>query len=97
MPKNFVIIRTARAGVFMGYLESEDESTQCVVLRNARRIWYWAGAASLSQLAVAGTSKPRECRFPAPVKRAKLFEVLEILDGSEAARLNLEAVPEWKA
>ena len=96
MPKNFVIIRTARAGVFMGYLESENEATRTVILRNARRIWYWSGAASLSQLAVGGTSDPKNCKFPAPVKRCKLFEVLEILETTELARTNLEAVPEWK-
>lgn len=80
----------------MGDLESENEGAQVVILRNARRIWYWAGAASLSQLAVAGTSDPKNCKFPAPVKRAKLFEVLEILETSEQARANLEAVPEWR-
>ena len=94
MPKNFVIIRTARAGVFAGYLETEENGT--VILRNARRLWYWSGAASLSQLAVAGTSDPNNCKFPPPVTRCKLFEVLEILETSDAARLNIEAVKEWR-
>ena len=43
----YVICRTYSAGVFAGYLESRNG--QEVVLRNARRIWYWKGAASLSQ------------------------------------------------
>ena len=91
---NYVIVRTARAGCFCGYIESEDGNT--VILQQARRLWYWSGAASLSQLAVAGTSDPKNCKFPAPVARAKVFEVLEILDASEKARLNIAAVPEWK-
>ena len=44
----YVIIRTYSAGVFAGYLEKRNG--QEVVLRKARRIWYWDGAASLSQL-----------------------------------------------
>ena len=42
----YVIVRTYSAGVFAGELESKNG--QEVVLRNARRIWYWSGAASLS-------------------------------------------------
>jgi hypothetical protein len=91
---SYVIVRTARAGCFCGYIESEEGNV--VILQQARRLWYWSGAASLSQLAVVGTSNPAGCKFPAPVVRAKLFEVLEILDTSEQARLNIAKVPEWK-
>ena len=54
MPKlKYVIVRTYSAGVFAGNLKSRDGKE--VTLTNARRLWYWSGAASLSQLAVAGT------------------------------------------
>jgi len=43
----YVLVRTQSAGVFAGELESRNG--QEVVLLNARRIWYWDGAASLSQ------------------------------------------------
>ena len=59
------MVRTYSAGVFMGEIVSKDGQT--VVMRNARRIWYWDGAASLSQLAVDGTSKPGNCKFPVAV------------------------------
>ena len=49
----YVIVRTYSAGVFSGNLKSRNG--QEVVLTNARRLWYWAGAASLSQLAVDET------------------------------------------
>lgn len=42
----YVICRTHSAGVFAGYLESR--TGQEVVMRYARRIFYWDGAASLS-------------------------------------------------
>ena len=59
----YVIVRTQSAGVFAGNLKSRDGKE--VVLTDARRLWYWAGAASLSQLAVSGTSRPGDfCKFP---------------------------------
>ena len=94
-PKKNVIVRTYSAGVFAGTLESRKG--QEVVLTNARRLWYWAGAASLSQLAVSGTSKPESCKFPVAVPRVELLQAVEILDLTEAARKSIESVPEWKA
>ncbi len=92
--KRNVIVRTYSAGVFAGTLESRKG--QEVVLTNARRLWYWAGAASLSQLAVVGTSKPESCKFPVAVPRVELLQAVEILDLTEAARKSIESVPEWK-
>ena len=93
--KRYVIVRTYSAGVFAGELESRNG--QEVVLRNARRIWYWAGAASLSQLAMEGTSKPEDCKFPCEVDRVELLQAIEILDVTEKARKSISEVPVWKA
>jgi hypothetical protein len=92
---NYVIVRTFSAGVFAGYLESRNGRE--VVLTNARRLWYWAGAASLSQMAMTGTKLPGECKFPIAVDRVLLLEAIEILDCSEAARISIEGVPVWTA
>lgn len=43
--KPFVIVRSTTASPFFGYLEKEDDALKTVVLVNARRIYYWAGAA----------------------------------------------------
>jgi hypothetical protein len=91
----YVICRTYSAGVFAGYLESRNG--QEVVMRNARRLWQWAGAASLSQLAMQGTSKPKECKFPCAVDRVELTQAIEILDCTENAKVSISGVPEWKA
>ena len=91
--KKYVIARTYSAGVFAGYLESLKGKEG--VLLQARRIWQWEGAASLSQLAVDGTSKPNECRFPVEVPKVKLTEVIEILDVSEKAKKSIASVPIW--
>lgn len=93
--KNNVIVRTYSAGVFAGTLESRKG--QEVVLTNARRLWFWSGAASLSQLAVVGTSNPSACKFPIAVPRVELLQAVEILNLTEAARKSIESVPEWKA
>lgn len=93
-PLKYVIVRTQSAGVFAGLLESR--TGQEVVMLQARRIWYWDGAASLSQLAMSGTSKPQNCKFPEPVDRVELLQAIEILDCTDEARKNIEAVPVWK-
>jgi hypothetical protein len=89
----YVIVRTYSAGVFAGNLESKNGRE--VVLINARRLWFWAGAASLSQLAMEGTSKPLECKFPCEVNRVELMEAIEILDVTEKARISIKEVPIW--
>ena len=94
-PKHkYVIVRTYSAGVFAGTLVSRDGKE--VQLANARRLWYWAGAASLSQLAVSGTSKPRDCKFPVAVPSVTLTEAIEILDVTPEAETSIKDVPVWK-
>lgn len=91
----YVIVRTYSAGVFAGKLVARKG--QEVELVNARRLWYWSGAASLSQLAMEGTSRPGQCKFPAPVDRVVLLQAIEILDVTPAARSSIEAVAPWRA
>lgn len=90
----FKVVRTYSAGVFAGYVESKEGKE--IVLRNAIRIWYWKGAASLSQLAMEGVKEPNECKFAMPVDKVTLTEVIEILDCTQAAKENIEGVPSWK-
>ena len=90
----YVIVRTDSAGVFAGYLKSR--SGQEVVLKKARRIWYWSGAASLSQLAQSGTSSPDKCKFPEPVDTVELLQAIEILDVTTTAKKTIDSVSIWK-
>lgn len=91
----YKIVRTYSAGVFAGYLESEEGQT--VIMRKARRLWYWDGAASLSQLAEEGVSKPQNCKFPKEVSRVKLLQAVEILDVTKKAQESIQSVAEWRA
>ena len=88
------IVRTYSAGVFLGTVESKDGKE--VKLTNARRIWFWEGAATLSQLATEGTSKPKKCKFPAAVPEVFLTEAIEIIPATEKALASIAQVPEWK-
>ena len=90
----YCMVRTYSAGVFAGTVA--ERSGKEARLTNARRIWYWKGAASLSQLATSGTSAPNECKFPEPVAEVYLTEVIEIIPITIAARKIIETVPVWK-
>lgn len=90
----YKIVRTYSAGVFAGYIESMEG--QKVVIKNARRLWYWDGAASLSQLAMEGVKAPENCKFPCEVDSITVLEAIEILDVTEEARLSIANVPVWE-
>jgi hypothetical protein len=90
---DYVIVRTYSAGVFAGILISRDGKE--VMLAQSRRLWHWAGAASLSQLAQSGTSRPLDCKFPEPVDSILVTEAIEILSVTKSARLIIEEVPVW--
>lgn len=91
--KDYVVVRTYSAGVFAGYFESKKG--QEIVLTNARRLWYWDGAASLSQLAMEGVTKPENCKFPCTVSRVTLLQSIEILNCTPKAQKSIEAVKIW--
>ena len=98
MFKNFigkrVIIRADRAGVFYGVL-AEKKGNE-VILTNARRLWYWDGAASLSQLAAEGVKRPENCKFTQAVEQIGILGAIEIIPVTETAAENIEAVKVWK-
>lgn len=90
----YVIVRSYSAGVFAGNLVSQKG--QEVVLTKARRIWYWSGAASLSQLAMEGTKNPLRCKFPCEVDRVEILQAIEILDVTPSAEKSIKSVPVWE-
>lgn len=91
---NYVIVRTYSAGVFAGILVLRVG--QEVTLKNARRLWYWSGAASLSQLAMEGVKNPKQCKFPCEVSEVVLTQVIEILLVTQKARKSIASVSIWK-
>jgi hypothetical protein len=88
----YVIVRTYSAGAWAGVLVSRDGKE--VELTEARRLWRWEGAASLSQMALTGPTKSAGCKFPAPVN-VILTEAIEIMPATDTARAAIEAVKVW--
>ena len=90
----YCIVRTYSAGVFAGILESLEDKQG--VVKNARRIWFWEGAASLSQLAMEGTSSPEKCKFPCEMDQVLLTEIIEVIPCTDKAIDSIKGVPVWK-
>lgn len=88
-----VIVRGDRSGVFFGTLV--DRNGKEVKLANCRRLWYWEGAASISQLAVDGTKKPQGCKFTVKVPEIEILDAIEIITCSIEAVKSIENVQTW--
>lgn len=90
-----VLIRSYASGVHFGTLESEQftPSGKVVVLSNSRRIHYWEGAASLSQVAVDGI---KTGRVAIALKTIEVVNVIETIPLTNEAISNLENQPIWK-
>ena len=92
--KQYVVVRCESASPHAGYLEKREGRE--VTLTKARRLWYWDGAASLSQLAMEGVSKPENCKFPCEVDEIVLLDAIEVITSNDKARKNIAKVPIWK-
>lgn len=89
-----VIVRAGNAGVFFGEIKERNGSE--VVMTNVRRLWYWDGAASLSQLAVDGVSKPQNCKFTVTVEELVILGVIEIIPCTQKAIDSINSVEVWR-
>lgn len=92
--EKYYIVRSDRAGVFAGNIKERKGDE--VTMTNVRRIWYWDGAASLSQMAVEGVKKPRNCKFTVTVPEMTILGVIELIPCTDEAEKNIKGVPEWK-
>lgn len=90
-----VCVRTELAGVFVGVLKNYNENIREATLEYARRIYFWSGASTLSELSQKGVAKPNECKFPVVVPWVLLPQVKEILPVSDKAWNSIMNVPIW--
>ena len=83
----FVVIRTINAGVHFGTLEEIlDNDYKVVRLSNARRLWQWSGALSLSEVAMKGI-KIDVSKISVPVDEIILTQAIEIIPCSKQSNL----------
>lgn len=81
-----VVVRTRDAGVHIGILRRRVG--QVVELADARRLWRWRGANSLSEAALRGVAQDYT-RLSEPVLEIVLTQAIEIIPVQEAARSSL--------
>jgi hypothetical protein len=93
----YVIIRTYSAGVHIGYLQSKEYTPSGIVVKlvKTRRVYSWAGAMTLSQLALDGSSKPEKCQITVEIPENELVAI-EIMPVTEKSFNSLNSIAEWK-
>ena len=84
------VIRTYSAGVHIGTVLDKDGIN--VVLKDARRLWTWRGAFTLSEIATSGVGKGS--RISVAVPMIELTQVVEIIPTTEAARSSFDKIHE---
>lgn len=89
--RKYVVVRTYSAGVHAGELAAHEDRQ--VTLHNARRIWSWSGALSLSEISQRGISGGK---MSCTVGELILTEAIEIITCSKAGEAALRGFPEWK-
>lgn len=94
----YCIIRSYGAGVFAGYVKERKSEVNgvTVVLVNSRRIWYWSGACSLSQLAVEGSKNINDCKIAIEVPEQEVLNVIEIIPTTKQAEKIIKGASIWK-
>lgn len=96
----YVILRTYYAGVHAGILEYYNENTRHVILSDARRVFQFSGAFTLSELAMNGCNSElieikHEIKFSVKVPLMCIYETYEILPCSEKGEKFIRDCEEW--
>jgi hypothetical protein len=99
--KLYVIVRAKDSGVHVGTLLDDGVKSGWVVLENSRRIWYWAGASTIDEIAVYGLNPERahhsKIAVSVPRKRIRYSDVCEIVECEAAGRASIDGIPPWRA
>jgi hypothetical protein len=88
-----IIARIDRAGVFHGTLDHIDNDI--MRLKDARRIYYWNGALSVTDMAANGITGGK---VTVPVTTVEFMsdKIVELNECSEEASKSIEAIKPWK-
>ena len=92
--EKYYIVRGYRSGVFFGKIAGRNGRE--VTLNDVRRLWYWDGAASISQLALDGTTNPAGCKFTVTLDELTLLDAIELIPCTDKAVTSIKAVPVWR-
>jgi len=90
-----VIIRTYSAGVWFGILDQKEKNE--VILKNARRMWYWKAKKSISLSAVAIHGIDQENSKIVEAVDSIWLEAIEIIPTTEIAGASIMEAKNVKA
>ena len=88
-----IIARIDRAGVFHGTLDYID--TEIIRLKDARRIYYWNGALSVTDIAAKGITGGK---VTIPVNTVEFMsdKIVELNECSDESTKAIESIKPWK-
>lgn len=91
----YCVVRTYSAGVHIGYVaEFGEKHPQHARLVKSRRLHYWNGACSLSQVAMDGVGS--DSRIAMEIPEIELTDVIEVITCSTKAANFFKEAPVWK-
>ena len=100
MMENYIgkkcIVRCYGAGVFFGEVKevTSDANGLNVRLANARKVWYWDGAAAVEQLSQDGCNDSSKITVAVP--ELVVASAVQIIPCTDKAIANIESKAEWK-
>lgn len=93
---DYVLVRASDPGCFAGILKEKNDANRTVTLTNVRRLYYWDGAATCTQIAMEGVKKPENCKFTQEAIEEQIYTVIEIIKTTKEAQKNIREVWVWK-
>ena len=88
-----IIARIDRAGVFHGTLDYIDN--EIIRLKDARRIYYWNGALSVTDIAAKGITGGK-VTIPVSTVEFMSGKIVELNECSDEATKSIESIKPWK-
>lgn len=88
------IVRTCSAGVWFG--EISEKAGNEVIVKNARRMWYWKAKKSISLSAVALYGITSESKIAPPVESVWL-EAIELIPTTDSSTSSIEGAAHVEA
>lgn len=88
----YAVVRTYSAGVHIGTVSSLEDKQ--VTLTGARRLWYWKGAFTLSEVAVKGPGK--DSKISVEVPEIVLTEAVEIILTTEFSQTVIAGISAYE-
>ena len=94
--QGYHIIRCYEAGVFFAQIKAHDKENKIVTLQNARKIFYWNGAAAVEQIAMEGVKDTAGSKFTMIVPEMEVMNPIQIIPCTREAVECIQTVIAWK-